>query len=254
LNALISNMRGMLQRLIGEHIELKINLGSHVCRIRADRGQIEQVVLNLVVNARDAMPEGGRLMIATSQTTFASSESSSQLTLAAGLYSVLSVTDTGVGMDARTQRRIFEPFFTTKADGTGLGLSTVHDIVKRSGGGIVVESKPRGGTTFRVFLPCTNERDPGPSKRPELSIEPAEKGTVIVIEDDECVRKVTCDVFSREGFDVLEAKNAYDGFRLYLNYAGTVDLVVIDMILPDAHGRDLGDRIAFLKRRTALLY
>jgi two-component system, cell cycle sensor histidine kinase and response regulator CckA len=252
LNSVVKEMRGMLYRLVGEQVDLNVQFGD-LAPIRADNGQVGQILLNLVVNARDAMPRGGKLTIRTSSFATLYEVTFNKMNLRPGVYSVLSVTDSGPGIDAMTLAHIFEPFFTTKSSGTGMGLATVHAIVKQSNGGIAVESPVDGGTTFRVFFPVTTE--PMPLPRPRLiPIRRHVDETVMVVEDDDEVRNVTCGVLETAGYRVLPVKTGEDALVVFQSYSGMIGLVLIDMVLPDIDGLVLGERLAALRPRTALAY
>ena len=232
-------MTGLLTRLLGEHIELVTRLSPETGHIKADLSQIEQVILNLAINARDAMFSGGKLTIETSR---------------AGPYASLMVRDTGTGIDAETLEHIFEPSFTTKAEGTGLGLSTVNGIVTQSGGEISVETEVGFGTTFRILFPRTNAtvaRIETPKLEPDR---PPSHQTVLLVEDDDQVRTVTAQVLETEGYQVLEAKTGAEALQIYQTASGPIDLLLTDLVLADMDGVKLAARISAADKQTAVLY
>jgi PAS domain S-box-containing protein len=245
LNGVMAGMDGMLHRLIGEHIELLTQPGRDLWRVHADPGQIEQVILNLAVNARDAMPEGGRLTIRTTNMLLTSSDLVEMRDLAAGAYVLLAVSDTGTGMDDATQARAFEPFFTTKGPGrgTGLGLSTVYGIVKQSGGDIVVRSAPRRGTTFEIYLP----RVTGVVVADETPRAPVSVGrgneTILVTEDDAGVRALVCDILRGQGYRVLAADGPDEAISVCEAHTDPIHLLLTDVVMPRMNGRMLADRL-----------
>jgi len=245
LNALVVESSRMLRRLIGEDIELSTRLAPDLPTVRADPVQIEQVIVNLVVNARDAMPGGGRLSIETTvrrvQEARARSGGSTR-----GDCVVLVVSDTGSGMDAATQERIFEPFFTTKekGKGTGLGLSTAYGIVKQSGGDIRVTSVPCSGSTFEILLPAVGERaDDDAAKAPVGRVEAPRHATVLLAEDEDGLRALNGRVLEARGYRVLTASNAAEALLLAERQPGPPDLLVTDVVMPGASGRELARRL-----------
>ena len=248
LNDLIADMRGMLERLLGEDVTFHVVPGADLGAVHADPGQLEQVVMNLAVNARDAMPEGGRLTIATADVQLDASYVGLHFAAEPGPYVMLAVSDTGTGMDERTKAHLFEPFFTTKekGKGTGLGLATVYGIVKQSGGYIWVYSEPGQGTTFTVYLP----RLPG-TGRPE-SVAPAEPATlpgtetILLAEDEATVRTVVRDALQRLGYTVLEAASAEAAIEIADRHEGPIHLLLTDVVMPEQSG----DRLAVRLRRA----
>ena len=259
LNALILDFEKILRRVIGEHIEL-VN-GPHAAnsRVRADPNQIEQVILNLGVNARDAMPKGGRLVIRTANVAFTLGEAREQAPdMEAGLYVLLEVSDTGHGMDEETKNRIFEPFFTTKGPGkgTGLGLSTVYGVVKQSGGTICVDSAPGAGCTFRVYLPLEvgDLEDVRPKTVVPLGKLPRQTETVLVVEDEEIVRELVCSVLSDDGYEVLCAPNGAEGLRLSDAHRGKIALLITDVVMPQMGGLELAREVTARRPETRVLY
>jgi two-component system cell cycle sensor histidine kinase/response regulator CckA len=245
LNALVTETHAMLARVIGDNIECSTALTEDLGNISADEGQIEQIVVNLVVNARDAMPEGGTLLLETRNVTRADGE-----------YAVLAVTDTGVGMSAATVARIFEPFYTTKerGAGTGLGLSTVYGIVKQSGGQIEVESEPGIGTTFRVFLPLVPEVA-APFSPKALDARPlAGTETVLLVEDEEALRGLGREILESYGYTVLLACDGEAGLALALRHPEPIELLMTDILMPKMGGIELADRLSRLRPELKILY
>jgi two-component system cell cycle sensor histidine kinase/response regulator CckA len=238
VNSVLVGMDKMLKRILGEDVELVTLTAPRLAKIRADRGRIEQVVMNLVVNARDAMPHGGNLTVATHDATL-DDAGASPVVAKAGPYVVLSVRDNGVGMDEATKARIFEPFFTTKplGKGTGLGLSTVFGIVQQCGGTIRVVSERGAGATFEVYLPAvaeTQTREANPST--PLPLRRAASETILLVEDDDQVRNLTHSILRRSGYTVIEATNASDARRACNEHKSTIDLILTDVVLPGANG------------------
>jgi CheY-like chemotaxis protein len=254
LNEVVTGVTDLLRRLIGETIDLDVRLAPSPGRVRVDRGQIEQVLVNLVVNARDAMPRGGRITIETSRVVPTAPRDGGPPGLAPGSSVRLAVTDTGTGMDAGTRARIFEPFFTTKepGKGTGLGLATVYGIVTQSGGRLEVESEPGAGSAFTIFLPCVGEGADTPSAG---SLAP-ERGheTVLVVEDETEVRALVHRVLEEHGYVVLGAGRSAEALRIVERHPGPIHLLVTDMVMPDMSGAALAERLAALRPQMAILY
>jgi PAS domain S-box-containing protein len=253
LNAVIENMDMMLRSLISENVELISELGENLWSVEADRGQIEQVLMNLVVNALDAMPDGGTLRIHTGNTSLETPPAEQGLTLESGRYVVLSVQDTGRGMDSETLTHVFEPFFTTKdkAKGTGLGLSTVYGIVTQSGGYISASSEEQQGTTFKIFLP-------GFLAPPELlegqeRVAPRGTETILVAEDAELVRHLTREILEVRGYNVIEASNGEEAIQVCKNYVGTIHLTLSDVVMPGINGRELAEAAVRLRPEMKVL-
>jgi PAS domain S-box-containing protein len=256
LNEVVSGLGQMLRRLLGADIHFETLLDPDLGAVQADPGQIEQVIMNLAVNARDAMPAGGTLLIETRNVELDEETAREHLQLAAGHYAMLAASDTGVGMDAPTQARIFEPFFTTKeaGRGTGLGLSTVYGIVKQSGGAVRVYSELGRGTTFKIYLPratVTAAPAPAPAADPRR---PSEHATVLLVEDEPQVRIAARRTLERNGITVLEAENGRVALHVLEKYAGPLDLVITDMIMPGMGGRELTARVATLHPGVRVLY
>jgi len=256
LNGVVMNLDKMLRSLISENIELKTDLAADLAAARADPNQIEQVVMNLAINARDAMPDGGTVTIETRNATLDDAYAAQHVSVIPGDYIMLAVTDTGCGMDEPTKSRIFEPFFTTKpvGHGTGLGLSTVYGIVKQSGGNIWVYSEPGKGTTFKIYLPAVASRPEDIGK-----VAPAEAvrrggGTVLVVEDDEQLRRLTHRALAGQGYTVLEADRGSTALDIARRHKGQIDLLLTDVIMPDTNGRKLAETIRAARPGLRVLY
>ena len=249
LNQILMGMEPMLRGLLGEDLELLLILSGKLGRVLADPGQIERVIMNLAVNARDAMPRGGKLLIEVSNVELDAAAAAGLGGLGVGPYVLLSVMDTGIGMDAATRARIFEPFFTTKekGQGTGLGLSTVFGIVKQSGGHISVCSEPGKGTTFKIHLP-SSDREPqttAPNLTPPAPLHGAE--TLLLVEDEEQVRMVACAILRRHGYRVLEAQNAGEALLIFEREATGIHLLITDVVMPRVSGTELAERLASMR-------
>ena len=245
LNSVVDEMGKLLPRLIGEDIDLVINTAADLGTIRADASQMEQVIMNLAVNARDAMPSGGRLRIETSNAELDHSYAATHPIVQAGRYVLLAVTDTGTGMDPETQAHIFEPFFTTKEQGkgTGLGLATVYGVVKQSGGFIWVYSELGKGTSFKIYLPRVDQPAEGPGSSQVSTVEPHGTETVLLAEDELDVREVAREFLESGGYTVLEASNGAEALRLAAEHKGRIDLLVTDMVMPGMTGQELAGRL-----------
>jgi PAS domain S-box-containing protein len=256
LNGVVANMDRMLQRLIGEDVELRTVLAADLGAVRADPGQLEQVIVNLAVNARDAMPDGGKLTIETMNVALDAAYLAAHTVVVPGPYVMLAVSDSGTGMDAATQARVFEPFFTTKVkgQGTGLGLATVYGIVKQSGGYIWVYSEAGRGTTFKVYLPRVDAPVESPS--PEPVVTPSLRGseTILLVEDQEEVRKLVRRILEGRGYHVLVAASGHDALRLTVQHAGTIDLLVTDVVMPGMSGREVALLLAPAHPKMKALY
>ena len=255
LNAVITGIEPMLRRLLGEDRQLVVSRASGVGRVRADQGQVEQVLINLALNARDAMPSGGRLTLALRNAALDRDYGDRHpgVEIRPGPYVMIAVTDNGSGMDAQTQSRIFEPFFTTKptGQGTGLGLATVYGIIRQSGGYIWVYSEPGHGTTFKVYLPMLEEPRADAIDRPQTN---AQAPTLLIVEDEEMVRRWIVRVLTREGYDCLEARNGIDALRLLEQRGGRVDLIVSDVVMPEMGGQALAGRVEELGYQVPVLF
>ena len=255
VNTVVGDMERLLRPLIGENIELVTRLSPDTGHIRADTGQLEQVIMNLVVNAKDAMPEGGKLTVQSSDVTVRQNFREHRL-IQPGRYAVISVADTGLGMDKETQSRIFEPFFTTKekGKGTGLGLSTVYGIVKQSNGYVFVQSEVGAGTTFYVYLPRVEEcaEEASPAKVPQNETGGSE--TVLLVEDEESVRELVRVTLTSRGYNVLEAENGECGLHLAEDFKGHIDILVTDVVMPGMGGRELAKKLLSLRPEISVLY
>lgn len=264
LNDIVLDMNRMLRRLIGENIELGVSTQANLHHIKADPGQLQQVLVNLAVNARDAMPEGGKLLFETGNVSLSEEYVQYHTELQAGEYVRLVVSDSGCGMDAATKARIFEPFFTTKGigRGTGLGLATVYGIVKQSGGHIEVYSEPDQGSAFKVYLPAVVS-----SSEPKIEVEPLVKEkpgkttskkkhqvTVLLVEDEDSVRSVTTRILKGFGYKVLEAKDGLEALALYKYYPHKINLLLTDMVMPELGGIDLAHRLAKYQSGLKIVY
>ena len=256
LNEVVQGLEKMLRRLIGEDVDLAITPAAGLGAVRADPGQIEQVILNLAVNARDAMPEGGRLTIETANVELDSTYAGAHADAVAGPHVLLAVSDTGSGMSPEVQSHIFEPFFTTKelGKGTGLGLATVHGIVAQSGGRIRVYSEPGLGTSFKIFLPRVDRA--GVTLEPAPAAPSAEGGheTVLIAEDDAAVREVVAKALAHRGYTVLRASDGRAALELARTHAGGVDLLLTDIVMPGITGRELAQTLAVEHPRLRVLY
>ena len=256
LNPILAGMEKMLGRLLGADVELTLLPAARLGKVKADPGQIEQIIMNLAVNARDAMPTGGKLTIQTNNAELDEHYATEHLGVTAGPYAMLAVTDNGAGMDKETQAQIFEPFFTTKdkGKGTGLGLSIVFGIIKQSGGHVWVYSEPGKGTTFKVYLPRTDAKpDAIPSQPP-----PSEGGrgseTILLVEDDQQVRAVARGILRRGGYTVLEAPGAGEALLVVEQYSARIHLLVTDVVLPRMNGPQLVERIRALRPDIRVLF
>ena len=256
LNEVVSNIGKLLRRLIGEDITQVLCLHPALGRVKIDPGQLEQIIMNLAVNARDAMPGGGQLTIETENVELDNAYVRAHALVQPGPYVMLVVSDTGCGMDADTQARIFEPFFTTKGlgSGTGLGLATVDGIVKQSGGNIWVYSELGKGTTFKIYLPRVEQT----SELPELGAAPAEllrgSETVLLVEDDEMVRALAQAILERYGYHVLAARNVHDALRFAQEGSGQIRLLLTDTIMPGMNGPDLAKQVQSIRPEIKVLY
>jgi len=257
LNILLRDLDKMLRWVIGEDIELVMYLPEDLGRVKTDPGQIEQMIMNLAVNARDAMPNGGKLTIETANVELDEKYARNHVAVTTGRYVMLSVSDTGVGMTPEVREQVFEPFFTTKekSQGTGLGLSTVYGIVKQSGGNIWVYSEPGKGTTFKIYLPHVDE----PLKEIEETTAaknglPRGSETILVVEDEEGVRKLVVRGLEGQGYRVLDAPQGLDAFLIAEKHQGPIHLLVTDVVMPKVNGRELAERMASIRPGIKVLY
>jgi CheY-like chemotaxis protein len=256
LNGVVREMERMLRRLIGEDVELVTRLDAGLEQVRADPGQVEQVVLNLAVNARDAMPAGGRVTVETRNVELDEEMRRGFPYVVPGPYVMLSVSDTGHGMDTETRERAFEPFFTTKpaGRGTGLGLSTVYGIVKQSGGFVWIDSELGRGTTVRIYLPPVGEPAAPQAEASAPALAAQGTGTVLLAEDEVTVRRLAVRVLRRGGYTVLEAGDGEEALRLAQAHAGAIDLLVTDVVMPRVGGRVLASRVRSARPGVRVLY
>ena len=258
LNQQVAGVEGMLRRLIGEDVNLVTRLEANLYRVKADPGQVEQVLMNLVVNARDAMPGGGTMTIETSNVERGEFDAGRLPSVQPGSYALLSVSDTGSGMDEETLRHIFEPFFTTKevGKGTGLGLATAYGIVRQSDGHIEVESKPGRGATFRIYLPKVEEK-PARARRSRSGDHTAPVGgteTVLLVEDEDSVRALTRTVLQLHRYTVLEACDGLEALQVSSRWARPVDLLLTDVVMPGLGGHQLAGRLSPVRPTMKVLY
>ena len=255
LNAVVGEMDGMLRRIIGEDIDLVTVLQDGLGQVKADPGQIQQVVMNLAVNARDAMPKGGRLTIETGNAELDESYTSAHLAVRPGRHVMLAVTDSGMGMDAATQARIFEPFFTTKeaGKGTGLGLSTVFGIVKQSEGNVWVYSEPQRGTTFKIYLPRVDEVvEEQPAQEAETAAGGSE--TILLVEDSDSLRELGREILEEHGYKVIEASSGAAALEALARHTGSLDLILTDLVMSGMSGRELADQVTRLRPGTKVIF
>jgi len=256
VNSVVLNLDKMLRSLISENIELKTDLAVNLGAARADPNQIEQVIMNLAINARDAMPDGGTVTIETGNVTLDDAYAGQHVSVIPGEYVMLAVSDTGCGMDAKTQSRIFEPFFTTKpaGRGTGLGLSTVYGIVKQTGGNIWLYSEPGKGTTFKIYLPAIAALPEDIGKVAPAEAPRRGAGTVLVVEDDEQLRRLTHRALDAQGYTVLVADRGGTALDIARRHKGEIDLLLTDVIMPDTNGRKLAETIRAARPGMRVLY
>lgn len=256
LNRIIQNVGSILQRLIGEDVQIVNELDTDLASIRADRGQIEQVLMNLATNARDAMPNGGRLTIRTANADLGPDDAARYPYVKTGRYIRLSVSDTGVGMIEAVLARVFEPFFSTKprSRGTGLGLSTIYGIVKQSGGYIWISSKLGAGATFDIYLPCVDE--PALPLAADLVVRNVQRttGTILLLEDEKSLRQVMYELLTAGGYNVLQAGRGDDAIDLAEQFTGSVPLIISDVVLPDMNGPSVVTKIQALHPEANVLY
>src|SRR5947208_14397432 len=253
LNASVMEIEKMLHRVIGEDIELAIRLEPGLGRIKADPGQLSQVLMNLAVNSRDAMPNGGKLVIETANADLDDTYGRQHLGAKSGPHVMLAVSDTGMGMDSETLSHIFEPFFTTKetGKGTGLGLSMVYGIVKQSNGYIMAYSEPGRGTTFKIYFPSTEESLPVQQREMEIV---GGTETILVVEDEPALRELTCTLLEDSGYTVLESSGVEDAMRTAKDMQRQIDLLLTDVVMPRLDGRELASRLAALRPDLKVLY
>ncbi len=256
LNAVVDDLAPMLRRLIGEDNELVVVLDPTLGRVKADPGQLGQVILNLAVNAQDAMPQGGHLVLETAHVTLDAIAASRHLGVPPGAYVMLAVRDTGCGMDPETQQHIFEPFFTTKGpgQGTGLGLATVYGIITQSGGHISVDSDLGKGTTFTIYLPQVDDAVEAMESGTALPEAPQGSETILLVEDEDGVREVARDALEIQGYTLLEARHPEEALQLAVQHPGPIHLLLTDVVMPQLNGRQLVDRLAPRRPEMKVLY
>jgi two-component system, cell cycle sensor histidine kinase and response regulator CckA len=258
LNQVIAGIAKTLPRLIGEDIMFRFNAGEEMGRVRVDPVQIEQVLLNLASNARDAMPHGGHLSVETFDVQLDEKYADSKhAIIPLGRYAMIKVSDDGIGIAPEHLPHIFEPFYTTKttAKGTGLGLATAYGIVKQNGGFIWAYSEPNMGTVFKIYLPCVNEAGRVPSAEVvKTHLEPCGKETILLVEDEQAVRKATAEYLGNQGYTILEARNGLDALAVVGDYRAPIDLVVTDVVMPNMSGGELAKELAHLRPQTRLIF
>jgi PAS domain S-box-containing protein len=254
LNAILSGMEPLLRRLLGANNELIILPDPHLGRVSADSAQIEQVVMNLATNARDAMPGGGKLVLETANVDLEEGIPSKKIGVPPGSYVMMAVSDTGVGMDAKVRTHLFEPFFTTKEQGkgSGLGLSTVYGIIRQSGGQITVYSQVGCGTIFEIYLPRNKEPVAPPERR--TVVPPKGSETVLLVDDEEGVRKLVCAILQANGYSVIEAGNGISALAAYEKNSHKIDLVLTDVVMPQMDGFELAERLAAANPEVKILF
>jgi signal transduction histidine kinase len=257
LNTLLADLDKMLRPLLGEDVDLSLSLGEGLHPIKADQNQIEQILMNLAVNARDAMPRGGRLSIATANVALDAEALRDSPGIAPGDFIRLEVSDTGCGMDREVMGHLFEPFFTTKAQGkgTGLGLATVFGIVKQSGGHIQVKSAPGQGTTFRIYLPAFQQPESAESAAPAASATPrGGEETLLIVEDEDGLRSLAIHTLRQRGYHILEASDGEEALEVSRRYAKPIHLLVSDVVMPRLSGRDLAARLVVERPDLKILF
>jgi nitrogen-specific signal transduction histidine kinase/CheY-like chemotaxis protein len=256
LNEVVAGAEKLLQRLIGENIALRTALDPALGTVYADPAQVEQVIVNLVVNARDAMPKGGQLLIETQNADLETVDAGDTPPAAPGHYALLAVSDTGVGMDEATRARVFEPFFTTKdpGKGTGLGLSTVYGIIKQSGGTISLYSEPGKGTTVKTYFPRVDATAGSLQPAAQRTVSPRGSETVLLVEDEAALRAVARRTLERQGYRVLEASDAHAALAIAAAHPHDIDLVLTDVVMPGLSGRELAERLAASHPRVPVLF
>jgi PAS domain S-box-containing protein len=254
LNAVVTETRSLLRRLIREDVRLTTELAPNLGLIQGDAGQLQQVIMNLAVNARDAMPDGGSLIIETTNVTLDEEHLAEHRELKAGEYVMLAISDTGIGMDEETRARIFEPFFTTKemGKGTGLGLATVYGVVKQSGGWIWVYSEPGRGTTFKIYLPRTDKPESLAGKRAKTELRGSE--TILVVEDYAEVRALALSGLAGFGYSVHGASSGKEALAFCREFAGPIHLVVTDVVMTDMNGREVANQISQVRPDARILF
>ncbi len=252
LNEIIENSEKLLRRLIGENIQFTVDLDDNLSWVKVDPGQVEQVIMNLVINARDAMPKGGSLTIETQNVYFKEALDNQK----AGIYASMVVRDNGSGMDEKTQSRIFDPFFTTKetGEGTGLGLATVHGIVTQSSGHIEVESEPGQGSCFKIYFPAVAEKSPAVIMKNENVAYQTGSGTVLLVEDDDALRRLVDRVLTKNGYHILSTPDPNEALHLSHNHHSPIDLLLTDVVMPTMSGRELAEHLLPIFPQLKVIY
>ncbi len=255
VNTVITNLEKMLRRLIGEDIRLTLQLDEKVANIRSDPSHVEQAIVNLAVNSRDAMPEGGRIIIESSNQYLDENYARSHLGVHPGQYVMIAVSDTGTGMDAETRQHIFEPFFTTKekGKGTGLGLATVYGMVKQNGGDIWVYSEPGSGTTFKLYFPMVEEPADSERGKPSETHRPGGE-TLLLVEDERSVRELTVRILERLGYHVLSAESGEEALRVSSSFEGHIALMLTDVIMPGMNGPQVAEALTAIRPGMKVLF
>jgi signal transduction histidine kinase len=256
INAILADVEKLLQRVIGEDIELDFQTDTRIGSVEADPAQLEQVIINLATNARDAMPGGGKLTIATANVRLDEAYADRRMVVKPGRYVQITVSDTGCGMDESTQSRVFEPFFTTKEQGkgTGLGLATVYGIVKQSGGYVWVYSEPGQGTSFKIYLPMVEATAESLQYVEQNEALPRGTETILVVEDDASLREVTCEFLQCSGYVVISAGSPEEALQLAERHNGPIDFLLTDVIMPKMNGRELASRLNNARPEMKVLY
>jgi signal transduction histidine kinase/CheY-like chemotaxis protein len=255
LNDVVRGMEGLLRRLVGEHIDLGTSLDPRLGSVRADQGQIEQVIMNLAVNARDVMPNGGKLTIETRNIDLDGSYFERHGRARTGPHVVLAVSDTGCGMNPETRSHVFEPFFTTKEQdqGTGLGLATVYGVVKQSDGDVWVYSELGQGASFKIYLPRIDQAPTPPKEGSRIQRRTATE-TLLLAEDSDAVRRLLREILRKAGYTVLEARNGAEALEISRTFDGVIDLLLTDMVMPQMSGRELGAHLAMKRPQMKVLF
>jgi two-component system cell cycle sensor histidine kinase/response regulator CckA len=255
LNQVVTEITALITRIIGDNIDLHEDLSPSLDTVLVDRAQLQQVIINLAINARDAMPDGGIIEIKTSNCELDESYVTNGLVAEAGDYAMIEISDNGSGMDEQTQAKVFDPFYTTKSEGTGLGLATVYGIVSQTGGYIALDSEPNIGTTFKVYLPTT-EREVAPARADRSAAAGSSDGseTILHVEDSEMLRPLVKRTLGRRGYNVLSAANAEEAIEIAKTEEGKIDLVLTDIVMPGLNGRELADILLPLYPNLRVLF
>jgi CheY-like chemotaxis protein len=254
LNAKLSEMADMLSRIVGEDVVFSLRLAPGLGCARLDPTQVEQIVVNLVVNARDAMPQGGKIVIETQNTSLDDGYAQAHSPMIAGNYVMMAVSDSGIGMDSATQRHVFEPFFTTKPSGTGLGLATVYGAVKQSGGHIWLYSEPGKGTIFKIYFPRVDEPSDSVKAPPSKENKSSASETVLLVEDSDSLRDVTKEFLGMAGYSVCDFGNGSEALSFAREHNGPIHLLLTDVVMPGMSGRELARDLVHLHPETRVLF